>query len=407
MSRRRDIVEVFAGIAGVSKGFWETGHFSPALLIDNDEDAQGTFALNHPRLKKKFICKDVAKLTAQDIIRRVGSVPAGFVGCPPCQGLSDVGLRRHVDSRNHLVDHYFRLVRSLKPQFFVMENVPRVLSYARFRTQLQRTARTYNIWSGVLNAASYGVPQTRQRAIIIGYRKDLNIEPSPPPPTHCGSKKVFAYDLQKLVSPVKKANWKSILGTYARVKKAVDFDSQKLEKAIPFVTCQDALSDLPRASKGRCALTYTLTAKTRYQASMRRMAKTVRNHGRWNHGSKLVSQMLRLKAGESRLSKVGRKKHPYFSQAYAKLHPRGLARTITTNFHNPGAGRFWHYQSERTLTIREAARLQSFPDHFQFPDDLPLTTHERLIGNAFPPLLAKAIAKQIYQEIGHLLPAER
>src|SRR5207249_8808875 len=133
----------------------------------------------------------------------------GIVGCPPCQGLSDVGLRRHVDIRNHLVDHYFRLIRSLQPQFFVIENVPRVLSYARFRKQIQRMTRIYNIWAGVLNAAHYGVPQTRQRAIVIGYRKDLGVEPTAPPATHCGSRKVFAYDLQKLVSPTKESHWKS------------------------------------------------------------------------------------------------------------------------------------------------------------------------------------------------------
>jgi DNA (cytosine-5)-methyltransferase 1 len=403
LAQRHDIVDLFAGISGVSAGFGESGRFKPSLLIDIDESARKVFAFNHPRLKSRFLCKDIAKVTAKDVILQAGAAPKGVVGCPPCQGLSDVGLRRHVDDRNHLVDHYFRLIRSLRPQFFVMENVPRVLSYTRFRKQIQITARTYNIWSGVLNAAHYGVPQTRQRAIVIGYRKDLRVEPTAPPATHCGSRKVFAYDLQKLVSPAKHSHSKSILGTYARLTKNDIFNSEKLAESAPFVTCKDALSDLPRASVKHREIKYRSTAKTKYQSLMRRGARAVQNHSPWNHGVKMISSMRKLKAGESPLSKVGRKDHPYYSQAYARLHPKGLARTVTTNFHNAGAGRFWHYAAERTLTIREAARLQSFPDHFQFPDDLPRTVQERLLGNAFPPLLARAIARHIHKEIGHLL----
>jgi len=403
MPRRHSVVDLFAGIAGVSTGFWETGHFIPSLLVDIDEDAKETFVLNHPHLRAKFLCEDIAKISATKIVRHAGRIPTGIVGCPPCQGLSDVGLRRHVDNRNHLIDDYFRLVRSLRPKFFVMENVPRVLSYSRFRSQMQGVAQMYSIWSGVLNAAHYGVPQSRQRAIVIGYRKDLGVEPTPPPATHCGSRRVFAYDLQKLVSPATEAHWKSILGTNTRLKKYMDFDSERFAELTPFVTCEDALSDLPRASVTRRKLKYKSKANTPYQLRMRHNASVVLDHTPWNHGPGLVSRMRLMKAGESALSKVGRERHPYYSQAYARLHPLGLARTVTTNFHNAGAGRFWHYHADRTLTVREAARLQSFPDHFLFPDGTTRTARERLLGNAFPPLFARAIAKHIFLEIGNLL----
>jgi DNA (cytosine-5)-methyltransferase 1 len=404
MPSRHQIVELFAGIAGVSTGFWESGFFTPALLLDIDPSAKGAFVFNHPRLGERFVCEDLSSLTAKEIVQNAGATPRGIVGCPPCQGLSEVGPRRHVDKRNHLVDHYFRLVRSVGPEFFVMENVPRVLSYARFLKQLRRTAARYKIWAGVLNAAQYGVPQTRRRAIVVGYRKDLDVQPTPPPITHCGAHRVFAYDRQKLISPANRANWKSILGTYAESEKCGDSTQPAVgTRLLPLVTCSDALSDLPKASARQLQLPYKAPAKTAYQALMRKRAHFVTNHRPWNHDAELISRMRKLRAGESPLSRLGRMKHPYYSQAYARLHPKGLGRTVTTNFHNAGAGRFWHYRAERTLTIREAARLQSFPDRFIFPDNLPRTVQERLLGNAFPPLLARKIAQHIFKEIGHLL----
>jgi DNA (cytosine-5)-methyltransferase 1 len=395
------IVDLFAGISGVATGFCDSGRFRAALLIDIDEAAQRAFVFNHPRQKNRFVRADISTIKAKDIILAAGRKPTGLVGCPPCQGLSDVGVRRHVDRRNHLIDHYFRLVRSLRPQFFVMENVPKVLTYGRFRKQLHQTSRWYNIWSGVLNASDYGLPQTRQRAIVIGYRKSLKVYPTAPQPTHCGSRKVFAYDLQRLLSPADRAHRNSVLGRYARARGISSLDTS-LSELPPLVTCRDALSDLPRANQGSI-VPYPCAPTTPYQENMRRRARGVLNHTRWGHGPEMRKKMSRLKPGQSPLSKVGRAKHRYFSQAYARLHPRGLARTITTNFHNPGAGRFWHYLAQRTLTIREAARLQSFPDRFIFPDDIPRTVQERLIGNAFPPLLAKSIASHIHLEIGHLL----
>lgn len=402
-SKQHKIVELFAGIAGVSLGFWSTGYFRPGYLVDIDEDAKEAFAHNYPELLEHYSCEDIRQVDAANILAVTKTAPTGIVGCPPCQGLSDVGLRKHVDSRNHLVDHYFRIVRSLRPAFFVMENVPRVLSYRRFQEQLRQTSEEYAIWTGVLNAAEYGVPQTRQRAIVIGYRNDLGITPTPPQPTHTGSRDLFAYDLQRFVSPSDTRYAKSVLGSYARLKtNPPASDKKTVDTACePFVTCSDALGDLPQtASKPQA---YPIKTATPYQQRMRGRKKAVENHIAWNHGPELIQKMEKLQPGESQLSQLGRDKHPYFSQAYARLHPEGLARTITTNFHNAGAGRFWHYAAPRTLTVREAARLQSFPDRFRFPKDMPMTVQERLLGNAFPPLWAQAVASHIYQEIKDLI----
>jgi site-specific DNA-cytosine methylase len=168
------------------------------------------------------------------------------------------------------------------------------------------------------------------------------------------------------------------------------------------VTCADALSDLP-VPDGRGINSYRDPAKNAYQKWARRESAVVFNHHAWNHTEDLLRRMKPIAPGASLLSRDGREEHKYYSQAYGRLHRHGLARTITTNFHNPGSGRFLHYAQNRSLTVREAARLQGIPDKFAFPDDLPATVQERLVGNAFPFVWGKAIAAHVSKQIGNLL----
>jgi DNA (cytosine-5)-methyltransferase 1 len=394
------IVEIFAGIAGVAQGFAGSGLFEMSLLTDKDPDAARAFVHNFPDLEGKYLVGDISGVTSKKIRRRVGRQIAGIVGCPPCQGLSDAGKRRHVDTRNYLVDHFFRLLFELRPSFFVMENVPRLLTYSRFQQQIRSASAGYAIWQGVLNAAYYGVPQTRQRAVIIGYRNDLNTLPMPPVPTHCGKKKVFAYNLQRLVSPRSK-NRGDAAGRYPLVDPRFLHEDGLRDATNDLVPCGDALTDLPPPNAGE--VSYRRAARTPYQRRMRAGSQLVHNHHPWLHQPALLKRVETIPPGGSLMSTTGRAEHPYFSQAYGRLHAAALARTITTNFHNAGSGRFLHFAENRTLTVREAARLQSFPDSFILPDELDRTTQERLIGNAFPILLAEAIARQIHAQIGGLL----
>ena len=130
--------------------------------------------------------------------------------------------------------------------------------------------------------------------------------------------------------------------------------------------------------------------------------QAVTNHEPWQHGRDLVERMRRVKEG-CRPPLEATNGRRYYSQAYARLHRSGLARTITTNFHNPGSGRFLHYRNHRTLTVREAARLQGFHDDFAFIGHPGW--QERLVGNAFPPLWAEAIARHVAGELQSVLAA--
>jgi DNA (cytosine-5)-methyltransferase 1 len=396
------VVELFAGICGASLAFEESG-FDIGFLADWDAAARKAFLHNYPRLTDRYHSIDIRKISAPEVRRRCGADIAGVLGCPPCQGLSDVGPRKHVDRRNHLLDEFTRLVKGIQPAFFVMENVPRILDYGRFQLAMTLLAGKYNIWAGVLNGALYGLPQTRQRVIAIGYSRDLGIRPLPPPPTHGWTSPVYAYDCLRILRPDDKLS-SSILGRYGGTRGSRSKPPQNLSRRplLSLVTCADALSDLP-VPNGRTLSSYRYGAMTSYQKWARSGTLGVVNHQAWNHTQGLLRRMKRIGPGESLLSRHGREDHEYYSQAYGRLHRHGLARTITTNFHNPGSGRFLHYSQNRTLTVREAARLQGIPDRFALPEDIPLTLQERIVGNSFPYIWARAIATQVAKQIGKLL----
>ena len=170
-----------------------------------------------------------------------------------------------------------------------------------------------------------------------------------------------------------------------------DYYKLGTEKLKDFVTVGEALRDLDPES-GLQASDYA-----------RRLGGgwlPPENHKSWRHGSDLVARLARVPEGSRPPADVTSGKR-YYSQAYARLHRRGLARTITTNFHNPGSGRFLHYTHARSLTIREAARLQGFRDDFRFIHHP--SWQERLIGNAFPPLWAEVIARHVRRQLGESL----
>jgi DNA (cytosine-5)-methyltransferase 1 len=400
LAKRAGIIELFAGIGGVAQGFERSGSFETIALTDCDKAARGTFLENFPNAK--YLRRSVQWLKPSVLLDAADGRPiAGLVGCPPCQGFSSAGARDAADPRNGLLAHYFRLLQALQPAFFVMENVPRVLDFDVLQRSLERADTKYRTWKGTLNAALFGLPQTRHRAIVIGYRRDLEVEPMPPLPTHFGKRPVFDYRSKKMRKPTA-ASAEALLGMSPDVveqrRRSAPGDDFPVrgEDLADLLVVRDAIGDLPPAAADDKPQPYAGKASG-YATALR--STEVGNHRGWRHRKEMLDRLAKVPEGGGLLDEHGRSlDRPYFSQAYARLHRRGLARTITTNFHNPGSGRFLHYRHLRTLTVREAARLQGFPDSFAFIGFQ--STQERLIGNAFPIPLAEGIATQIGAQLG-------
>lgn len=404
--KRFFFIELFAGIGGITQGFESHGGFEAIALTDVDLDGRGTYCENFNNAV--YLERDVRDLTARELLDVAGGKSIhGVVGCPPCQGFSAAGKRDSTDERNRIIEDFLRIVAELHPKFFVFENVPSIMLNAVFQSFISELSKAnYSIWLGVLNAALYGLPQTRQRAVVIGIDKSLSVLPLPPPITHVGAREVFDYASQRFVKPCSTEGFLA-LGFYPDTLRIAGGDVERLrqesEKQLgalsPVVTVEDALDDLPEASGSRKEEVIPYGARrrqlTKYQLWMREGSEGISSHTRRIHKPGSLAKWSKIPIGGDLAS--GDKERRYFSQAYGRLHPRGLARTITCGFPNPGCGRFLHYKQLRSITIREAARLQSFKDKFRFIKNQ--ATNARLIGNAFPPLWAEAIACELYRTL--------
>jgi DNA (cytosine-5)-methyltransferase 1 len=381
------IAELFAGIGGVVGGFVDADGYETVYLNDADALAKKAFLHNFPYLEQQYHESCVSSIDGNTLLEAAGGEVDGILGCPPCQGFSAVGPRKSRDPRNDLIWHMRRLIWSVRPKFFVLENVPALLTSRYYRQFVESLSQRYVIASDVLNAAEFGVPQLRRRAVVIGFQKKLGVTPTLPTPRYGGCGKVFDYSTGDYLK----------LGSRPACA-ALGLRMEALDSTRGLVSLDDALGDLPTPSEDWLEpVSYRKDPTTVYQRRMRRSgALRVRNHTIWNHTAATAKYLSRVEPGDcpKALGARGRNER-YFSQAYGRLHHRGLARTVTTNFHNPGSGRFTHYRWPRTITVREALRLQGFHDGFSFPEHISRTDAERLIGNAFPRPLARALAIHI------------
>lgn len=393
------IAELFAGIGGVTGGLLDAGGYESVALIDSDPLAATAFSTNFPELAPRYAIRSIgARVTGSVLLELAGGSIDGILGCPPCQGLSQAGLRQADDARNLLLFEMRRLIKAVRPRFFLMENVPGLLHSSIYEEFTAALDHDYLLCGEAVNAAEYGVPQLRRRAVVLGIRRDLGVQPSLPSPTHGGTGWVFDYFTGRYVTPGKQTG-RNLLKLRPIKPKA---GPRLVLPPLPLVTLGEALGDLPHdvplLSRGPTAknavdeaVDYYAVPSTDYQVRIRGAATQALNHRAWRHGDELTQRLTNVAPGDCPASGGGRSRNVrYFSQAYARLHEDGLARTVTTNFHNPGGGRFTHYAAPRTLTLREAMRVQGFPDTFRF-DEMHASDAERLIGNAFPRLLAEAI----------------
>lgn len=346
------VIDLFAGVGGLSRGFEMQG-FEVVLANEYDPSIAAAYVQNHPNAK--MIVGDITGLDLQETFGSYSGKVDVVIGGPPCQGFSQKGQRKTIhDPRNFLFKYYVAVVEMVKPRYFVMENVPNLLTSEDgfFKREIETLFNDlgYKLSMGVLNAADFGVPQSRHRAVIIGKRD--GVAPMLPLPSPNG------------------------------------------------VTIWDAISDLAFLNSGEGAeeQQYPFPAQTEYQKLLRGNSTILHNHIATKH-SELALERLALippNAGKEVLPKEHLTKSIY-SGTWTRMRKDEVSVTITTRFDTPSSGKFTHPYLHRAITVREAARIQSFPDDFVFTGNK--SSQMKQVGNAVPPLLASAIACTIREDI--------
>ncbi|MEM1696353.1 MAG: DNA cytosine methyltransferase [Desulfurococcaceae archaeon] len=352
MKRSLNAVDLFCGAGGLTLGFKRAG-YRVLLGLDVDWDAIRTYVLNNPEVA--WINKDIRKVTAEEILDAVGSrdnVDVAMAGIP-CEGYSLLNRRYDPsDPRNYLFVEFMRIVKILKPKAVLIENVPGLIrrESGRFRVAIEKALEGlgYTTRSFTINALNYGVPQRRVRLFFVGIQSGGRFEP--PEPTH-GSPSLLSF------------------ASSAELK--------------PYVTVWDAISDLPPLRPGEEKTRYESEPKTEYQRIMRGECTRLYNHRAPNHPEWTVKLI------ES--TEPGRPLYGTFKQRI-RLSWDEPAPTIPAGGVRP-QWFFAHPEQPRGITVREAARLQSFPDSYVFVGSL--IKQRVLVGDAVPPLLAEALARKL------------
>lgn len=356
-----NVVSLFSGGGGLDLGFKNAG-YNILWAIDNNKNAVATYRTN---IGNHIMCADITKINPDDI-------PTAdiVIGGPPCQSFSLAGNRNVEDARGQLVWKYIDIIKHVKPKTFVFENVTGLLSAKNSNGEkifelLKKTFVDigYNIESKVVNAVDYGIPQKRKRVIIVGLQGNAKFEF--PAATHNE--------------------------TGIGLKK--------------YVSVEEALGDLPSAIEDENGtVLYQCEAQNDYQKRMRT------DKGVTEHFMPQMSELDKyivshVKPGgnymdipsdvkSERIKRLQR--DGGHTTCYGRMHPEQPSYTINTYFNRPNVGCNIHYSQDRLITVREALRLQSFPDSYQI-----FSTSKQgrnlIVGNAVPPLLAEIIAKKLKQ----------
>jgi DNA (cytosine-5)-methyltransferase 1 len=408
------VVDLFAGAGGLSEGFRQVG-IEILGASDVDPDACATYALNFP--EAVCITGDIREPAVHERVMDIAVKADIIVGGPPCQAFSQV--RNHArlidDPRNSLYREFVSIVGKVLPSVFVMENVPGLAQMGVLEQVVTdlRVEGEYNVVAQVLDAADFGVPQTRKRIVFIGVHRSLGVGA----PLIEGSGATAIIDLVRLPGGYK-VQTKGTAGSEL-IQRLLDPED------VSIVSASQAISDLRKMAAGRreddLRLDLLPEPESAFQRAMRNgLDGPIRNVSLPRINEDTVSRLNGIPAGgnhrdlaehlrERYLSgqkwgpsngtgKLGRR-HYY---AYRRLHPDIWAWTLNTK-----GDSVYHYASPRALSVREFARLQSFPDHFVFTTDARLgklpgridggATHSRYrqVGNAVPPQLASAIAERV------------
>lgn len=386
--------DLFCGAGGLSLGFQEAG-FHIAFANDINEEYANTYRLNHDGTT--FFCESIEDLRAADVFKQTGLGKAEIdllIGGPPCQGFSINAPKRSLeDDRNHLFREYGRLVlEGLRPKVIVMENVPGMVSLdgGRFIRDIYALFEQagYRMRHMILCAAHYGVPQERWRLFFIGTILK-GVEITFPEPTHFAPVRANFTGGRELTWLPYIQNGTRQPNLFGNVLK-------------PFTTVKDAIGDLPMlaVNEGAEEMDYDKPPTTEYQRQMRAGSPKVFNHIAGALSKQNLERAKHIPPGGSwrdiphellpkGMKRARRSDH---TRRYGRIDPSGLSGTVLTKC-DPHWGTFFHYDQDRALTVREAARIQSFPDRYRFYGSR-VSQYEQ-VGNAVPPLLAKVLANHI------------
>lgn len=352
-------LDLFCGAGGLSCGLHMAG-LETVAGVDFDAAAIKTF--NENKLGKGLVA-DLEKLSSEKIKELCGGSVDLVVGGPPCQGFSLSGFRNEKDKRNRLYKSFVRIVRDLSPRGFVLENVPGLVSLfdgkAKDSIIKEFAALGYNVVYQILRASDYGVPQHRRRVVFVGLKNGVFKYPTP---TH--------------------------------------FEKPKNNKQHKMVSCKDALADLPALSTvdflGAETQDYVVSPMNDFQRLMRKSSAKVLNHIAAKHSKFVRSTIALVPSGQNYKSlPKNLRGSRNFHVAWTRFPENEPSPTIDT-----GHRHHFHYKECRVPTVRECARLQSFPDDFRFTGNK--TQQFRQVGNAVPPLMARALGLALKEALGNV-----
>lgn len=386
------ILDVFAGAGGFSLGFHLSGHYDIIGAIEMDKWAADTFSYNHP--SAKVLVGDIQKYDRDFLLDSFPNKPDIILGGPPCQGFSIANKNSGdtTDPRNSLFKEFVRMGEIFEPQIMIMENVPNLIKSRTNDKKLvidiivqELQSLGYIVKYKILNATDYGVPQIRKRLIVVASKQRLES----PFPIHTHSNDNM-------------------------------FSSANM--SIP--TLWEAISDLPQieACQGSEEMDYNSSPHNEFQSMLRGKSPKVFNHVAMKHSKRMIERFASMSCGNSindvpdHLKPIKRNGNGEFSenlydQNNRRMFPDKPCHTIAASFY----ANFVHPFLNRNFTPREGARIQTFPDWYIFKGKPTVVSHKLLqregreeekhlcqynqIGNAVPPLLAKAIAKNLYSQI--------
>jgi|SRR3989344_994803 len=367
-------IALFAGAGGLSEGFRRAGF---KILVANElkVDACKTYSHNHP--ETTLLCKDIRKVETKELLNlasdcagttlKAGEIEVIFGG-PPCQGFSTAGEKKLEDPRNNLPFEFLRIVTTLKPKMFVIENVPGLVRMTKYQPLLNllegeiRTLGYKSTWD-ILEVARYGVPQLRERFVLVASRTGnvpLLPEPSHSPPP------------QRTLNQLPKTP-----------------------------TIGEVLADLPRLNPGESSDDYDREALTEIAKKLRNESTRLHNHVASRHSKRRIAMFKSIPQGgtwdDAEPSLRGNKR------MFKRYHPDHLAWTVTSAPEDA-----IHYEDNRIPTVREMARLQTFPDTYEFLGQRTAGNHKRKeyssqtqqVGNAVPVFFAEAIASCVRGQLG-------